>query len=93
MVNRPDFFDGLVELRPRAAADATRSSVTPSFPCINSSADHLAGGEILPMFPLAMVDMASAMVSSIRRGQLPMPNQGVIRKMEKEVNRPYSQTT
>ncbi len=63
MVNRPDFLDGLVEPRPSAAAEATRSSLTPSFPCINSSAVHLAGGEILP---LVMVDMASAMVSSIR---------------------------
>ena len=76
MVNRVvDFLDGLpVALAPGlprvrdAAAEATRSS-TPSFPCINSSALHLAGGEAMPLVPtplllLLLVDMARVMVNT-----------------------------
>ena len=68
MENFDTFFDGLVLLRlSDAAAEASRSSTTPSLPCINSSAVHLAGGErVVPLDPLVMVDMARAMVSSIQ---------------------------
>lgn len=74
MENRFDFLVGLLlGPRPSAAAEATRSSLTPSFPCINSSAVHLVGGETIP---LVIVDMARAMVSSIRCGPMPSGRRG-----------------